>query len=134
MEAGSIRSPRTTSMSSSSNSSVTGTMNKQFNTLMSISTSESSDKVPVVEEPCAKKTELTVETVNEAVTPRVQKEVKFFIPEKVTACNRLSTGSNMSTSSVESTDNQSLLNQSFSPSSYNMNVGGLQNGKLILNI
>lgn len=136
LEAGSIRSPRTTSMSSSSNSSVTGTMNKQFNTLMSISTSESPDKQSTIDETSSTKTKtetaLTVDTPDTEVSAqtgqKIQKEVKFFIPEKVAACNRLSTGSNMSTSSVESTDNQSSLNHSFSPSSYNTNVGGLQNG------
>lgn len=135
LEAGSIRSPRTTSMSSSSNSSVTGAMNKQFNTLMSISTSESPDKPSAIEETsCTKKAEtaLSVDTSTTDTSAnagqKIQKEVKFFIPEKVAACNRLSTGSNMSTSSVESTDNQSSLNHSFSPSSYNANVGGLQNG------
>ena len=44
---------------------------------------------------------------------RSQKEVKFFIPDQ-----RLSTGSNMSTSSVDSSDNQSQSSYlQFSPSS-----------------
>jgi hypothetical protein len=44
----------------------------------------------------------------------IQKEVKFFIPN-----HRLSTGSNMSTSSIDSSDTQSQLSQiQLSPSSY----------------
>ncbi len=70
---------------------------------------------------------------------RTQKEVKFFIPDKISDINRLSTGSNMSTGSFDSENNNNNTNSnqspcssshqtSLSPSAYNTSLGGLQPG------
>lgn len=118
------RSPRTVSGSSSTSS--TGNMTKPFNLAMNIS-----DKTCIIVSNTDKKPNSIMSTADEDLTAadsKPTKEVKFFIPEVISKNARLSTGSNMSTNSMDSSENTSQppQQQSFNSSPCTYTQGGLQ--------
>ena len=145
-----IRSPRTVSNSSSSTSSITGNVTRPFSSLMHISNENLLNNKPPLSNISSSNTLLPVETEELSMTPdkleikindededeetdlnpiKPLKGVKFFLPDQRANPARLSTGSNMSTCSMESGDVHSPNSQAlnFSPSTASLN-SFLQNG------
>jgi len=119
------------------NLSCSSEQTKQPEIFLPLDSDETKNQLSIVTTP-QEPINLDVEQLTTVNIPRTQKEVKFFLPDKISNFNRLSTGSNMSTSSFDSENNNntnsnqspssSLHQISLSPSSYNTNLGGLQPG------